>query len=166
MEAKPIIIRDLRPADVATIIEIQQASPQMAQWKAADYEKLARNPNGLALVAEWSAELGVQSSAVAGFLAGRAIGDEAEIQNLAVRADQRRQGIARALVEEAHQRLAARGVRNVFLEVRRSNLAARALYSSLGYTECGLRRQYYASDGEDALVLRRELATASEKGRW
>jgi len=158
MEAKPIVVRHLRPSDAAAIIEIQHASPQMAQWKAADYERLARNPHGLALVAESSAEASVQSNAVAGFLAALAIGDEAEIQNLAVRADQRRQGIARALIEEAQRRLAARGVRNVFLEVRQSNLAARTLYSSLGYSECGLRRRYYTSDGEDALVLRRQLS--------
>jgi ribosomal-protein-alanine N-acetyltransferase len=163
MEAKRIVIRDLRPTDVAAIIQIQHASPQMAQWKAADYEKLARNPHGVALVAESSGGSSVESSAVTGFLAGRAIGDEAEIQNLAVRADQRRQGIASALIEETHQRLTARGVRNVFLEVRRSNAAARTLYGGLGYTECGLRRRYYVSDGEDALVLRRELAPAPEE---
>jgi len=154
MEGKPIVIRELRPSDVTPVIEIQHASPQMAQWKAADYEKLALNPNGLALVAELSSAPG----AVAGFLAALAVGDEAEIQNVAVRADHRRHGIARTLIEEAQHRLAARGVRNLFLEVRRSNAAAKALYSRIGYHECGLRRRYYASDGEDALVLRRELS--------
>jgi ribosomal-protein-alanine N-acetyltransferase len=161
MEAQPIVIREFRPADAAPIMEIQQASPAMAQWRAADYERVARNPHGIVLI-------GIGSGApnlVAGFLAAISTGEEAEIQNVAVRLDCRRRGIARALIEEAHRRLGARGVRSMFLEVRRSNTAARALYSHLGYAECGLRRRYYTNDGEDALVLRRELGPAPEKAR-
>lgn len=42
------------------------------------------------------------------------------------------------------------------LEVRASNCAALALYSSLGFAEAGRRRGYY-SDGEDALLLHKQL---------
>ena len=161
MEAKPIVIREFRSSDVAPIVEIQQASPQMAQWKAADYERVAGNPHGIVLIATGSGA----PNLVAGFLAALTTGEEAEIQNVAVHADHRRQGVARALIEEAHHRLRVRGVRSVFLEVRRSNTAARTLYRTIGYYECGLRRRYYTSDGEDALVFRRELTPAPEKAR-
>ncbi len=153
MEPNTVVIRDFRPADVAAILEIQLAAPEMAQWRPADYERVSRNPGGIVLVAEPSETL----SSIVGFLAAIEIGTEAEIQNVAVRADYRRRGIARALLAEGHRRLAARSVASVFLEVRLSNLAARTLYRSLGYAECGLRRRYYASDGEDALVLRLQL---------
>ena len=107
------------------------------------------------------AESGGPGAAIVGFLAALAAGAEAEIQNVAVRADCRRRGVARALLEEAHRRLVAQGVVSVFLEVRVSNLAARMLYRRFGYSECGLRKGYYVSDGEDALVLRLRFSDAT-----
>ncbi len=154
MEVKPIVVRDFRPADLRSILEIQLTSPEMAQWHRADYEALSQTSGGIILIAEPRDEPG----AMVGFLAALETGQEAEIQNLAVRFDYRRRGVARALIREAHRRLDGRSARQVFLEVRLSNLAARNLYRSLGYSECGLRRGYYASDGEDALVLRRQLS--------
>lgn len=128
----------------------------MAQWQPGDYESLSRRPGGTVLVAESSGT----GAAIVGFLAALAVGAEAEIQNVAVRADHRRRGVARALLGEGHRRLVAQGAVSVFLEVRVSNLAARILYQGFGYSECGLRKGYYASDGEDALVLRLKLAGA------
>jgi ribosomal-protein-alanine N-acetyltransferase len=65
------------------------------------------------------------------------------------------------LVNELHRRLRAGGSERVYLEVRPSNLTAQQLYRSLGYIECGRRREYYASNGEDALVLEIRLDAAS-----
>jgi ribosomal-protein-alanine N-acetyltransferase len=56
--------------------------------------------------------------------------------------------------------LGSRGVRTAFLEVRESNLAARALYGSRGFTEIGRRHRYYRRPVEDALVMRRILEVA------
>jgi [ribosomal protein S18]-alanine N-acetyltransferase len=158
MDVRPITIRDLRPSDVAAILGIQMTAPEMAQWKRADYEKLSHDPCGVVLVA-----LSGEPDMVVGFLAALETGQEAEIQNLAVRADYRRRGVARALLEEVHHRLVVRSVGSVFLEVRLSNLPARQLYRAFGYSECGLRKRYYASDGEDALVLRRRLPDNPEQ---
>lgn len=144
-------VRPMAPADLEAIVEIQVSAPEIAQWQAGAYTGVAAEPGGMVLVAEH-----MDCAGVAGFLAARCTGPEAEIRNLAVRAECRRKGVGRRMVEEAHRRLAAKGTERVFLEVRPSNLAARRLYSSLGYTECGVRRHYYQSDGEDALVL--ELA--------
>jgi [ribosomal protein S18]-alanine N-acetyltransferase len=144
--------RDFAPADITGILEIQRAASEMAQWRAGDYERLVEDPGGLILVAEWEGAGGI-----AGFAAARAIGKEAELQNLAVRPGSRRRGVARRLLEAIHKRLAEAGVERMFLEARVSNLAALNLYRSCGYTGCGLRRNYYASDGEDALVFERRL---------
>jgi [ribosomal protein S18]-alanine N-acetyltransferase len=150
----PILVRDFSPADAAAIMEIQLATPEMAQWRAEDYHKLSRTAGGTILVAE-SNERRTQ---IAGFIAMLALGEEAEVQNLAVRAGHRRRGIARALLQDAHRRLARQSVMRVFLEVRRSNVAAIELYKSLSYSPCGLRPRYYLSDGEDALVLSLRLS--------
>ena len=91
-----------------------------------------------------------------GFVLARVAADEAEILTIAVHPDGRRHGHALRLLEAAEIEAADRGAAMMFLEVARTNAAARALYSVAGYTEAGLRRGYY-SDGGDALVLRRTL---------
>lgn len=148
-----IITRPFAPGDMTGILEIQHAAPEMAQWQAEDYERLMQERGGLILVAESKSAAGVT-----GFAAARAISSEAEVQNLAVRPEFRRRGVGRHLLRAIHEHLAATGVERVFLEVRVSNLPALDLYRSCGYTPCGLRRNYYASDGEDAFVLERHIS--------
>ncbi len=91
-----------------------------------------------------------------GMILARIAADEAEILTLAVLPDQRRQGIARALLEAAATRAAVHGASTLFLEVASRNQPARKLYAACGFTQVGQRRRYYA-DGDDALVLRRQL---------
>lgn len=86
----------------------------------------------------------------------RVAAEEAEILTLAVLPGQRRQGLARTLLEEAARQCEALGAATLFLEVATRNQAARALYAAQGFEEIGRRRGYYA-DGDDALVLRRTL---------
>jgi [ribosomal protein S18]-alanine N-acetyltransferase len=81
--------------------------------------------------------------------------DEAHIHNLAVRPDLRRRRLARWLLEQILDLVAREGASSVFLEVRRSNRAALALYGGLGFLEVGTRRGYYRQPVEDALVLSR-----------
>jgi len=82
--------------------------------------------------------------------------DEGEILNVAVAPAKRRSGLGRGLVAEIISVMAARGVRQVYLEVRESNAAARALYAAQGFREVGRRKQYYRRPVEDAIVLRRD----------
>ena len=53
------------------------------------------------------------------------------------------------------------GYKTVTLEVRRSNLAAIHLYETSGFKRVGVRRRYYASDGEDAIVMLYDLGSLS-----
>ena len=68
-------------------------------------------------------------------------------------------GIGRDLLYAVLDRAQGIGVRDVFLEVRRSNRPAMTLYEALGFERLGVRRGYYqAHDGrEDAIVYRLEL---------
>lgn len=84
---------------------------------------------------------------------GRAFG---HIKDLAVHPEYRRRGIASTLLERAIVTLAGEGATSVKLEVRESNEAARSLYESFGFSPMRRRGAYY-EDGEDALVLAREL---------
>jgi ribosomal-protein-alanine N-acetyltransferase len=88
-----------------------------------------------------------------GMILARVAADESEILTLAVMPNQRRLGLASALLGSALKRAANLGARSMFLEVAVSNQAARALYAGHGFQQAGSRRNYY-SDGTDALVLR------------
>ena len=93
---------------------------------------------------------------VAGFGILHCFGDEAEIFNLAVRPDRRSQGIGRMLLGELCRAADSGGVRNIYLEVRESNAAARGLYTKFGFRNIGRRKNYYDSPREDALLMVRQ----------
>jgi ribosomal-protein-alanine N-acetyltransferase len=108
--------------------------------------------------------VGVSFCFVARSTAGRVVGycscwrvvDELHINNLAVSPTSRRKGVAKALLTHVLQEGVRLGARRATLEVRRSNDAARQLYSQLGFAPAGVRRAYYTNPVEDALVLWRE----------
>jgi ribosomal-protein-alanine N-acetyltransferase len=80
---------------------------------------------------------------------------EAHLLNLSVAASAQRRGHGSALLREALRIARARAVRELFLEVRPSNAAARALYARFGFRLIGSRRDYYPARAgrEDALVF-------------
>jgi ribosomal-protein-alanine N-acetyltransferase len=84
--------------------------------------------------------------------------DEAEIANIATATAVRGQGVGGRLLDDALAVAKLSGVVAMFLEVRETNTAARALYASRGFRAVGRRRSYYKHPVEDALVLRREVA--------
>jgi ribosomal-protein-alanine N-acetyltransferase len=132
-----MLIRAGRPEDLPAITAIQEASPEAARWNPSDY-------------LGYDLRVAVRNGALAGFLAVRTVGDEAEILNLAVAPESRRQGVARGLLRSLFESF--RGT--VFLEVRESNEAARLTYQAIGFTEVSRRKGYYDSPPEAAVVLK------------
>jgi Acetyltransferases len=84
----------------------------------------------------------------------------ARIYSLVVAPAARGAGLGRRLVQAAEERARAAGSREMRLEVRVDNVAARALYASLGYREVQRLPAYY-EDGAEGLRLRRPLEEAS-----
>jgi [ribosomal protein S18]-alanine N-acetyltransferase len=96
----------------------------------------------------------------AGFVISRVALDEAEILSVAVAQAYRGRAVARALLRYHLGRLAALGVRTVFLEVDEGNVSALRLYQRAGFVQVGRREGYYlnaAGKPAAALVLRRNL---------
>lgn len=83
--------------------------------------------------------------------------EDAEIMSVAVAPTRRRCGAGRALMEAVLRRSAGRGATRCFLEVRESNAAARAMYTSLGFSEIRRIKRYYRRPVEDAVVMLREI---------
>lgn len=97
------------------------------------------------------------AAGVIGYVIAWFVLDEGEIANLAVAPTARRRGVARALLEEIIGEARASRLARLFLEVRESNAAARALYTSRGFEPVARRARYYRKPVEDAIVLRLEL---------
>ena len=139
-------IRAAELSDAAAILELLRQSPGSAQWTEAQLgQALARDT---VLVAFGP------GGEMLGCVVARAAAPEWELDNLAVIPAFRRRGIARHLLRELLRRAQAAGVEAVFLEVRASNQAARALYETAGFERCGRRRGYYSDPPEDAVLYR------------
>jgi ribosomal-protein-alanine N-acetyltransferase len=152
-------IRACSTEDLPAIISIQRRTPQAAQWSQADYAELASSPWGLILVVEFD---GMSPPTLAGFVAFYRAMDEAELRNMAVDPAHQRQGMGRELLAEGRRRLVEQGVRQIYLEVRASNIAAQRLYYSAGFSLRSRRTDYYNDPREDALVLSLDLSSTSK----
>ena len=93
---------------------------------------------------------------VVGYVGSQSSIDEADIMNVAVHPDYRRQGIAEKLINTLVADLKKRGCHALLLEVRVSNTPAITLYEKLGFAQIGCRKNYYRNPKEDALILRKE----------
>ena len=84
--------------------------------------------------------------------------DEAHITSLTVEAGHRGMGFGREQLLHLLAQGEENGVRAFTLEVRESNAPARSLYESLGFRTVGLRKGYYSTTQEDAIVMLKEMA--------
>ena len=119
-------------------------------WTEAMLEEELYNDTASFIVAEG------ENGSVLGYAGLHAVLDEGYIDNVAVRPDCRRQGIADRLLD-VFCRFGAANLSFLTLEVRPSNTAAVALYEKHGFAEAGRRRDYYENPKEDALLLTRDF---------
>lgn len=98
-----------------------------------------------------------RSGTVAGFLILSNVAGEAEILEVAVSENMRRRGIASELMEEISGWCMENGAERILLEVRMSNLPARAYYKKYGFAEDGVRKNYYRNPVEDAVLMSKKL---------
>ncbi len=92
-----------------------------------------------------------------GFAMYSCAADEAELLLVAVDEAARRHGVADQMLARAEKEAKERGVCRIFLEVRESNEAAKALYERYAFEEAGRRPAFYTDPKEDALIYRKEL---------
>jgi ribosomal-protein-alanine N-acetyltransferase len=155
-----VSIRPLETRDVESILAIQSACPEIAQWTAADYERVAQgemvgwvseNPAFGRHPEERSEEGSLLN--VNGFLVARRVASDVEILNFAVRPDARRKGAGVALLQTALHWARAFSAEQAILEVRSANQTALRFYEHHKFQISGRRRNYYNSPADDALLL-------------
>ena len=145
-----ITIEFMRKEDIDQILAIEQASFSMP-WSRNLFLSEFRSPGVSSLLVALADDSATRL--VTGYIIYWLVEDEMHILNLAVAPELRRHGIARQLVLAAIKRAYVKGARLAFLEVRASNAAAQKLYSSLGFSGSFIRRGYYDSPIEDAVVM-------------
>lgn len=93
------------------------------------------------------------ANGVVGYAGAWLVYDEGQITNIAIRPSARRQGFGAKLTSALIEECFKRGMHEIFLEVRISNLSALSLYRKLGFTVKGMRKNYYSEPKEDAYIM-------------
>jgi ribosomal-protein-alanine N-acetyltransferase len=90
---------------------------------------------------------------IVGFAGQMFIDDETHVNNIAVDPGWQGRGLGAALLADLVRNALARGARHLTLEVRVGNEPALALYRRFGLAPVGVRPNYYAATGDDALIM-------------
>lgn len=80
--------------------------------------------------------------------------DDAELIRIAVDKSFRQRGVGRKLLDELITETKKRNIKDIFLEVRIGNDPAVSMYRSAGFTDAGIRKNYYSDPKENALIMR------------
>ena len=160
---RQVVVRTVLRSDLPAVVEIERAS-FADPWSHESFA-LSIEPQRMRFLvaAERTAAELVGSAAsgearILGYVVALLLFEEAEIANLAVAPWARRRGVGGLLLDRMSADLEDTGVRSLYLDVRESNVDAKALYASRAFLEVGRRRGYYRHPTEDALLLKRDLA--------
>ncbi|MDE2848338.1 MAG: ribosomal protein S18-alanine N-acetyltransferase [Gemmatimonadota bacterium] len=148
-EANPFVIGKMDRSHVSQVLEIERAC-YPAPWSESAFHHEITSGTSVALVAK-------DAESVTGFLVGWIAADQVHVANIAVAAGYRRRCVGTGMMVRLLEEAVRRGCTSSSLEVRESNLAARSMYSRLGYHAVALRKSYYSSPAEDAVVMVKTL---------
>ena len=153
--------RPLREGDIAYVAALE-AQIHAAPWTSGNFRD--------ALAAGYSARVGERECRIVAYGVLMLSPGEAQILNLSVVPDARREGLGRELLRRFVDDARRLNAEQVFLEVRASNAAAIALYEAEGFASVARRVGYYPgatadAPREDALVMRRALRPDSPPQR-
>ncbi|WP_375385874.1 ribosomal protein S18-alanine N-acetyltransferase [uncultured Microbacterium sp.] len=145
-------LRAATPADLGAIMALERASFPSDAWSEAMMREELASPHSWYVIDELAGSV----VGYAGLRAPRGSRD-ADVQTIAIAEASRGRGRGRAMLNALLEEASARGVQEVFLEVRDDNAVAEALYASEGFAEIGRRPHYYQPDDVDAIVMKLDL---------
>jgi len=153
-----LVLEAAEEEDVPALVDLE-ARCHTHPWNARSFrEEVEDLSRGQVLVVRSPARRAEPARGIVAYCVYRVVAGEMHLVNLAVAPEERRQGLASFLLARALRQGRRRGAERVFLEVRRGNRAAQALYERFGFRSVSVRRDYYSDPREDALVLTRPVA--------
>ncbi len=138
-------LRRSRPDDATKIAEMEEKYFSDA-WSKKDIFSYICSEGGMCFSA-------ISDGEVIGYIIGRVIAPEGEIYRIAVDEDKRGRGIGYRLLSYALKTERGRGLESVFLEVREKNIPAIKLYTSFGFKEISVRKNYYKNPTDNAKIM-------------
>lgn len=140
------VIREMTIFDIPAVLEIEEKASTGSGWTDTGLLTYLMRDDTVFLAAEKNEE-------VIGYAGLLMIPFEGDLLNIAVRQQERRTGVATALMEKMLHEAAFKGVTDIHLEVRESNEPARALYEKFGFMADGIRKNYYTEPVENAVTM-------------
>jgi ribosomal-protein-alanine N-acetyltransferase len=145
------------PEDVPALVELERLCFSHPWTPRHFADSMADPPRSRVIVLRGGPPAAAHRGIVA-YCVYEVVAGELHVHNLAVHPGHRQRGLGRWLVERVLELGRRRGALEAFLEVRRSNRAARALYQGLGFEVLATRANYYSHPTEDALVMKAPLS--------
>jgi [ribosomal protein S18]-alanine N-acetyltransferase len=145
-----LIIRDMLPEDLPAVLDLERIAFKNPWSPDLLKRELTHDWSTILLAEEPDGRGGLH---LLGFVIFWLVHDELHILNVATAPEQRRRGVARAVLEATLDRGRKRRCALATLEVRRSNEAALMLYKGFGFRPVGIRPNYYVDEHEDAVVM-------------
>lgn len=145
-----INIRDAKSSDVNDIVTVEKLSFPIPWRMESILHDIKENEIAWVIVAEKDGEF-------AGYADIWIVAGEGMLNNIAVMPNSRGCGVGLAIMKELIRRLSEERVSEMSLEVRAGNIPAISLYKKLGFHNCGLRKKYYIDNGEDAIIMKKEI---------
>lgn len=146
IEQKELAIRFMTHEDIEGVMEVEHDAFPTPWDPAIFHNELTLNRFAHYLVYE-------NMGRIIGYCGMWVVTDEAQITNIAIHSQFRGQGRGEELLRFVIAFLKQLGVTRLSLEVRVSNQSAQHLYRKVGFQEGGIRKNYYADNLEDALVM-------------
>ena len=153
-----LCIERMTEHDLLEVVEIEVLSG-ISAWGWDAYHKELQSPEDVIMLIARSGANALPGHSIDGFIVSRVVADELHINNVAVRSEYQRRGVASQLLAAVLIEGRRIGAHLAFLEVRAGNIAAQGLYQRSGFQVTGRRRRYYNQPPEDALLMSRQLET-------
>ena len=144
-----ITVRDLEDEDIEQLLVIENEAFSLP-WSRDSFKEAIADKNARYIVV-------LDDDILCGYLGMWYGGDESEITNVAIGSEHRGKGYSHHLLTEAEKIAREEGITKLFLEVRESNTVAKSLYKGHGFTEIGIRKNFYVKPCEDGIVLKKNI---------
>lgn len=144
-----LVLRPMQASDLNAVLSIERVVFE-APWTRQIFE------DELLINERTSCRVACLSGEIVGYYSAWHLVGESALNNLAVAPAYRRQGIGARLLSDFLQASFSKGAEECFLEVAVNNEAALHLYRKFGFAVLSIRKNYYASLGLDAYIMRKK----------